>query len=193
MRVPMGCDFFRPHPLPHCSLLHGCMRRSALCGAHGLQEHSLLLCGPLLGCRELLLCASSTSCLPWCLQGCFSQFLTPFSWLLLQLFPSLTLISQSIPSVAHGSAVAVPSLWSSSWNWLWSDMGQCWAKAATLAASCYQNLASGTLRNGRVVFKMNILEEIMILAVIQSEERDSHTIPVLLMRFWSLRTRPADD
>lgn len=40
---------------------------------------------------------------------------------------------------------------------------------------------------------MNILEEIMILAVIQSEERDSHTIPVLLMRFWSLRTRPADD
>jgi len=77
--------------------------------------------------------------------------LLPVSYSLLlaavaQLFPSLTLISQSIPSVAHGSAVAVPSLWSSSWNWLWSDMGQCWAllTEATPAASCYQNLASET-------------------------------------------------
>ena len=77
--VPMGCGSFMPHPLLHHGLLRGCTRRSALCGTHGLWGHSLLLCGPLLGCRELLLSTSSTSCPPWCLQGSFSQFLTLLS------------------------------------------------------------------------------------------------------------------
>lgn len=40
---------------------------------------------------------------------------------------------------------------------------------------------------------MNFLEEITVLTVIQSEERCSSRIPVQLMRFWRLRTRPADE
>jgi len=38
----------------HCGLLHGCMWRCAPCSYHGLQGDSLLLHGPLLGCREFM-------------------------------------------------------------------------------------------------------------------------------------------
>ena len=38
----MGCASFRPHPLLHHRLLHGCTWRSAPHGAHWLQGYSLL-------------------------------------------------------------------------------------------------------------------------------------------------------
>lgn len=44
-----------------------------------------------------------------------------------QFFPSLTLLSQSTPGVAHGSVVVAAGPCWSSWSWLWSDTGQCWA------------------------------------------------------------------
>ena len=51
----MGCACFKPHPLLARGLLCGCTWRSALRGACELQEDGLLLHGPLLVCRELLL------------------------------------------------------------------------------------------------------------------------------------------
>ena len=59
---PVGHTSFSPRPLLYHGLLHGCTWRSALCGAHGLQGHSLLHHEPSLGCRELL-CGWSTSSL----------------------------------------------------------------------------------------------------------------------------------
>ena len=56
--VSIGCPSFSLH------LLHGCTWRCALCSAHGLKEDSLLLRGPLLGRRKLLLHSWSTSCPP---------------------------------------------------------------------------------------------------------------------------------
>ena len=53
--VSMGCTCFRPNPLLSHRFFHGCMWRSALCGARRLQRDSLLFPGHLLGCRELLL------------------------------------------------------------------------------------------------------------------------------------------
>lgn len=47
--ISTGCSSFRPHPLLHDGLLHGCMRRSAPCGTHGLQRDSLHHHSPLLG------------------------------------------------------------------------------------------------------------------------------------------------
>lgn len=43
-------------------LVHGCTGRSVPWGAHGIQGDVLLLHGPLLSGRELLLCAWSSSC-----------------------------------------------------------------------------------------------------------------------------------
>jgi len=48
-----------PTRLSHHGLLHGCR---APCGTHGLPGAALLLCGPFLGCRELLLHTWNTSC-----------------------------------------------------------------------------------------------------------------------------------
>lgn len=59
--VSTGCASFRPHPLLHHGLLHGWTGRSAQCGVHGLQGDSLLLHGPLLDFRGVLLWAWSTS------------------------------------------------------------------------------------------------------------------------------------
>lgn len=50
--LPMGCTSSRPHPLLSRGLLHGCTRRSALCGACGPWGDSLLLHRPPLGCRS---------------------------------------------------------------------------------------------------------------------------------------------
>lgn len=55
---------FSPHPLLYHGLLHGCMWKSALLGAHGLQGHSLLHHKPFLCCRELLFCDWSISFSP---------------------------------------------------------------------------------------------------------------------------------
>jgi len=60
--VLVGCTSFRPCPLLPTGLLHCCMGRSAPRRISGLQEDGLLLHGPLLGCRELLLHAWSTCC-----------------------------------------------------------------------------------------------------------------------------------
>lgn len=40
--LSMGCGSFKPHPLLHSGLLHGCTWRSTLCGTHGLQKDSQL-------------------------------------------------------------------------------------------------------------------------------------------------------
>lgn len=58
----VGCISFSPHPLLHHRFPHGSKGRSAPCGARGLRRDSLLHRGPLLGCRELLLCARTTFC-----------------------------------------------------------------------------------------------------------------------------------
>lgn len=60
----MGCVSFRTSSTAVCRIQCGCLWRSALRGAHGLHGDVLLCCGPLLGCRELLLYAWSTSCPP---------------------------------------------------------------------------------------------------------------------------------
>ena len=82
--LSVGCASFRSHPLLPCGLLHGFTRRSAPRGTHGLRGDRLFFHGPLLGCRELLLCAWSTSCplpaltlVPAGLFPC--SFLSPFS------------------------------------------------------------------------------------------------------------------
>ena len=64
LEIPTGCASFRPHPLLPLRLLCGFTGRSAPCSAHGLQGDGLLFCGPLLRCRNLLLCAWSSSCPP---------------------------------------------------------------------------------------------------------------------------------
>lgn len=49
---------------------------------------------------------------------------------------------QSIPSSAHVSALAAIGAFWSSWSWLSSNMGQCWAAhRGHSAGPCYQNLA----------------------------------------------------
>ena len=84
----------------HLRLLHSCMRRSVLHSAWELHRDSLLLHGPLLDCRELLLHAWSTSCPPSVLTlgaveplphifSLLSQLLLPTSF-----SPSLNLHSQ---------------------------------------------------------------------------------------------------
>ena len=79
--VPTGCASFRLHPPLPRRLLRGCTGRCALRGAHGLQGDGLLLRGPLLGCRKLLLCAWSSSCPPSALtsvpSGLFSHISHP--------------------------------------------------------------------------------------------------------------------
>ena len=90
--LPTGCRFSQqllllgPHPRLHRGLLHVCTWRSAPCGTCELREDALLLHGPLLCCRELLLC---TSCPPPALTLVaaglllsLSLFLTPLSQLL---------------------------------------------------------------------------------------------------------------
>lgn len=76
-RLTMGCSSFTSQPLVHCGLLHSCMWTSALHGTPGLQEDTLFLHGPLLGCRELLFCTWSNPCLLLHrlrdLQDCFSH------------------------------------------------------------------------------------------------------------------------
>lgn len=117
--LSMGCSSFRPHPLLHCGLLHGCMWRSASCGISVLQGDSLLHYGPLLGCKELLLCAWSTCCPPAALTLVAAGLFLSFSC-----SPFLNL---STPSIAHGSSLAVVGPCWSSWSWLWSDVGWWWA------------------------------------------------------------------
>lgn len=56
-----GCASCRPYLLLPHGLLQGCIWKFALYSACWLQEKSLLLCGSLLGCRELLLNAWSIS------------------------------------------------------------------------------------------------------------------------------------
>ena len=94
--VSMVCASISPHPLLHCELLHGCTWRSVLCGAQGLQWDVLLFCGPLLGCRELLLHAWSTSCPPPALAlgaaGTLLPHLSPLS-------PNCSCRAVSLPSV----------------------------------------------------------------------------------------------
>lgn len=132
--LSMDCTSFRSYALLHHGLFQGCMWKSAPYGAHALQGNSLLHCGPLLSLWELLH-AWSTSCLPSALTlvaaGLFlPHFLTPLSQLLqwssfFLPFPKSPF--PEAPSVAHGSALA--RNWSpwSSWSWLWSGKGQCWA------------------------------------------------------------------
>lgn len=97
-----GCASTRPHsPLPR-GLLRGCIWRSAPWDTCGLQGDSLLFHRPLLGCRELLLCAWSTSCPPATLtsvSACRAASLTISRSSLpaavtQQFFPSLNLPSQ---------------------------------------------------------------------------------------------------
>ena len=97
--VSMGCNSFGTHPLLHHGLLHGCRWRYALHGAQRLQGNGLLLHGPLLGCRELLLCAWSIFCPPsaltWVPAGMFSLIPLLSQVLLCSSFPHvLTLLSQ---------------------------------------------------------------------------------------------------
>lgn len=85
--------------LLHRGLLRGCVRKSAPHGAHELQRDSLLLHGPLLGCRELLLCTWSFSCfLPALTRVPARPFLSHFSHLsprcyCAAVFPLLCLLS----------------------------------------------------------------------------------------------------
>lgn len=67
---------------------HRCTWRSAQCGTHGLQGDNLPNGGPLLDCRELLLCTWSISCLP-------SALTFGAAWLLLSYF------SPPSPSCCH--------------------------------------------------------------------------------------------
>ena len=68
--------------------------------AHGLQGDSLLHHGPLLGCRELLLCAWNSPCSSsapplWWLQGRFSHMFSSLSSAVVQQrFPFLNLLCQ---------------------------------------------------------------------------------------------------
>ena len=124
---------FRPHTLLYRGLLHGCTGRSALCGACGLQEDGMLLHGPLLGCRELLLHAWSSSC-PLCtvLGACMAAslpFLPPLSQLLV--LSSVSLSSACSPR-AH-PVLLMAQLWHqqvpgwSSWSsaLTWGSAGLC--------------------------------------------------------------------
>ena len=99
---------------------------------HGLQGDSLLHCGPLLGCRELLLCAWSTSCpfpmLTLVPIGLFlSHFLTSPSQLLSHSFflPFLNLLSQRHNEhcswLSSGQQLV---LFGARWSWLLTHMGQ---------------------------------------------------------------------
>jgi len=123
----------------HCWLLHGYMGRSAPCGACGLQGDSLHHCGPLLGCRELLLHVWITSCPPSALTSvpagllsCISHSSLPAA-VVQKFFPSLNLLSQSTSNIIHHS-------------WLCSDMGQLLGSAhkshpyiPTFPRLCYVN------------------------------------------------------
>lgn len=91
----------------------GCSWKSAPGGAHGLQGTTCSTMGFSMGCRELLLHAWSTSCLPSALtlvvSGLFlSQYLIPLSQLLLQERFSLPSVcsSRSTLSISHHSALA---------------------------------------------------------------------------------------
>jgi len=127
--VPMGCGSFMPHPLLHHGLLRGCTRRSALCGTHtesvGAQSAPLWASPGLHGAAAQRLEHLLPSLVPAGLL--LSVSYSPLPAAVAQFFPSLTLLSQSTPGVAHGSVVVAAGPCWSSWSWLWSDTGQCWA------------------------------------------------------------------
>lgn len=115
---------FRPHPLLHRILLYDCIWKSALCGAHGLQEDSLPHPGALLDCRDILLCAWSSSSSPQALnlvpEG---LFLSHFSLLspnccCTVVFSFCKSALRGTPSTAHSSALAMADPFWSSWSWL---------------------------------------------------------------------------
>ena len=113
----MGCTSFRPHPLLHRGLLCGCVGRSALRYSRGLQGDGLLFCGPLQGCRELLLCAWNFSCthLGAC-RAASLPFLPSPSCCCIAVFHFLNLLSQSTTSITHGSALAAAGPFWRSWS-----------------------------------------------------------------------------
>lgn len=115
----VGCISFSPHPLLHHRFPHGSKGRSAPCGARGLWRDSLLHRGPLLGCRELLLCARTTFCPPSVLTlvavGLLPSHVSLFSpsCCCAAVFPFLHLLLQrhSAPLMAQVSAAPGP-FWS---------------------------------------------------------------------------------
>ena len=123
-------------------LSHGCTGRSALYG--GLQGDSLLLHGPLLGCRELLLCTWSTSCPPsaltWMAALSQSSLLSPScccAAIFLILQSALPQHTQCHSWLSSGSNKPI-------WNnrsQLCSDKGQRWALLTTplLPEPCHTN------------------------------------------------------
>ena len=117
--LSLSCTSLRSHPLLHCGLLHGFTRRSALRGACGLQENSLLLRRPLLGCRELLLCPPAVLTL-----GAAGLHLSHFSLLSPGFCCTVvfSFLKSALPVMCPASLMAQlgPSaapFWSS-WSWL---------------------------------------------------------------------------
>lgn len=102
---------FKLCTLLYHGLLHGCMGRSVLCGARGLQEDGLLRHGPPFGCRELLLHAWSSSCL-------LCAWLLLFHFTLLSLTVFFYLFSNMFPFRCHYLAAGPsPVVQWGHWNW----------------------------------------------------------------------------
>lgn len=129
LQIPMWHPFlwaatsFRPYPLLHRILLYVWIWRCALCGAPGLQEDSLLHPGALLDCRELLLCAWSSSSPPSALNLVPEVLFLPHfsvpssSCFCTAIFPFCQSALRGTPSIAHSSALTMADPFWSSWCW----------------------------------------------------------------------------
>lgn len=124
--LSLGCMPFRTHPLLHRRFLHVCMGRS-LHSACGLQRDNLLLHGPFLGCKELLLHSWSTFYPPSVLTlGTVGLFPHIFSFLpfTVATFFALSINMLSTRHNQHHSLAQLRAAAGLFWNWLLCDTGQ---------------------------------------------------------------------
>lgn len=130
----MGCTSFRPHPLLHCGLVHGCMQRCTLCGVPCTAEVFLLQHLE----RLLLLLFSDLAKVSYYVLHC-----SPIAILCISFSTFLNMLSQTY-NLHYSLAYVMPTPFWVVWNLLCSHLKQLLnsSEKPPLQAHHYHNLAT---------------------------------------------------
>jgi len=139
----MGCTSFRPHPLLHCGVLHGCSWRSAPYCAHGLQ-------GAACSTTDLSWASESFCSLPGtppsvtlrATQGCFSlshfSLLSP-SCCCTAVLPFLNLLTLTHSALLTAQLWQQQALFGAGSDLTWGSAGLCSQRPPQLPKPCHKS------------------------------------------------------